>query len=501
MAEVHDECGIAGVWLREGNAAPQLYKMLLHLQNRGQLSAGLTTYSSKRGSLLRTYKNLGTVNEVFRTRNERTGELFSRLSGEAGIGHVRYSTFGKASRCYAHPFERKHGRKDRWFSFCFNGNIANYPELKRQLLSSDEYHLMYDSDTEIIMHYLARALDSASGKPNLREVFAGLAGAFDGAYSLAYLDAEGRLAAVRDPCGIRPLCYAVEPDRILFASESVALANLGCGEIRSLGPGEMLLAEGGAARVERFSLPIRKAHCMFEYVYFANVASTIEGRAVYQARVNLGKEMAKEETLAVNAEEYVAVSVPDSSKPFGEGYAFALGLPHREGLVRNRFIGRTFIEESERADKVKNKFSMVREVIEGKKVILLDDSIVRGTTSRQLISYLRQGGAREVHLRVSCPPIVSPCFYGVDMSTFSELVASRFAAPGKEMDSEATAHLASELGADSLIYQKLEKLPAAIGLPAEELCMGCLTGQYPTPAGQRLCASARGITRAYEVRG
>lgn len=493
--EIHDECGVVGACLfdTDGDALPLLYRMLLHLQNRGQLSSGISTYSERRNSLLETYKQLGTVNEVFRTkRSSESKSLFERYAGRVGIGHVRYSTFGNLDREYAHPFDRPHGIKSKWYSFCFNGNIANYHELKASLLEKGNYHFSYNSDSEIIMHYLARELDAfdhSDGKlPDLREVFRRLSERFDGAYSLAYLDAEGRLAAIRDPLGLRPLCYSMDSEKVLFASESVALKNLGCRNIRSLGPGEILIVENNRGRVERYRHSPRRAHCMFEFIYFANVASAIEGRSVYVARSNLGREMTRLETEDVNPEEYVVISVPDSSKPFGDGYAYALGLPHREGLVRNRFIGRTFIEGSARKEKVKDKFSIIKEVIEGKKVLLMDDSIVRGTTSKELVEFIRkEGGAREVHFRVSCPPVVSPCFYGIDMSSFSELIAFRFHSDiGRDIDGAACRQMAAEIGADSLIYLKLDSVPRAIGLPKEELCMACINGEYPTPCGEKL---------------
>lgn len=497
--EIHDECGVVGAYFfdPEGDVMPLLYKMLLHLQNRGQLSSGITTYSKKRSKLLKTYKQIGTVNEVFLTKDSKEARgLFRKYAGRVGIGHVRYSTFGKAEKEYAHPFERPHGIKSKWYSFCFNGNIANYNVLKEKLLENENYHLTYNTDSEIIMHYLARELDgfnhSKEKLPDLRELFSRLSSKFDGAYSLAYLDAEGRLVALRDPLGLRPLCYSRDSEKVLFASESVALKNLGCKNIQSLHPGEILIVEGNSVRIENYAASPRRAHCMFEYIYFANVASTIEGKSVYVVRANLGREMAKLETETVNPEDYVVVSVPDSSKPFGEGYAYALGLPHREGLVRNRFTGRTFIEESGRREKVKNKFSIIREVIRGKKVLLMDDSIVRGTTSQQLVKFLREmGEVKEIHFRVSCPPIVSPCFYGIDMSSFSELIASRFHHNiGRDMEEEACRKMAAEIGADTLIYMKLEGIPRAIGIPKEGLCMACINGEYPTPYGETLCKIA-----------
>jgi len=492
MADVHDECGIAGVFTKkkDKNVAPLLYKMLLSLQNRGQLSAGISTYSEGRDALIRTYKELGTVNEVFQTKDENcTNRIFREHAGHIGIGHVRYSTFGLSNRDYAHPFERYHGRKYKWFSFCFNGNLANFDELRRKLLEKKDYHLIYNSDTEIIMHYIAQELclyDFTGKLPDLAGIFANLSKKFDGAYSIAYMDAEGRLAAIRDPHGIKPLCYSMDDDKIAFASEDVALKQLGLKRIMPVPPGEMLIIENNDARTIRYSDEKKKAHCMFEYVYFANAASNIEGRSVYESRFNLGREMAGHERLEVNPEDFIAISVPDSSKPFGEGYAYALGLPHKEGLLRNRFVGRTFIEGNGRQDKIKDKFSILPDVIKGKKVILLDDSIIRGNTSKMLVDYIRkEGGAKEIHLRVSCPPVISPCFYGIDMSTLAELVAYKFKESGQFGQKQAD-ELGKELGVDSLVFQETDDLVKAIGLKKEDLCLACLDSKYPTEHGERL---------------
>ncbi|MBT6821498.1 amidophosphoribosyltransferase [archaeon] len=499
--EIHDECGIAGVYFFNGsqtkNVVPYLYKMLLNLQNRGQLSAGISTYSDNRSNIVNTYKEIGTVNEVFHTKDvEETKKIFEKYDGRIGIGHVRYSTFGLPSRSYAHPFERKHGRKCKWFSFCFNGNIANFNELKFKLMEKKEYHMIYNSDTEIILHYLSVEIgnllynnNEENKIPDLKELFSNISKKFDGAYSLAYMDAEGRLAAVRDPLGIRPLCYSIDDEKVMFASESVALSHVGCKNIKSLEPGEILIAENNEVKIERYTSNGKKAHCMFEYIYFSNIASTIENRSVYEVRTYLGKELAKLEYLPVNPNEYVVVSVPDSSKPFGEGYAYYFGLPHKEGLVRNRFVGRTFIEGNGRKDKIKNKFSLIKEVIKGKKVLLMDDSIIRGNTSKNLIDYLRkEGGAKEIHLRISCPAVVSPCFYGIDMSTISELIASKYVKNvGENIDKESSAKLAKELGADSILYQNIENIPNAIGIPRKKLCMACIDGKYPTEQGKKLC--------------
>jgi len=493
MDEIHDECGIAAVSLKKnGKALFYLYRLLLNLQNRGQLSAGVTTYNKNRPQLINTYRNMGTVNEVFKTSSiQKSMDIFKWYSGNKGIGHVRYATFGSDNRTYAQPFERKHGRMWKWFSFCFNGNLVNFEELKKPLAEKTEYHFILNNDTEIIMHYLAREL-KGSRKPPLLNVFRNISRKFDGAYNIAFIDAYGDLVICRDPLGFRPLCYAIEDGNLFAASESNALINVGLHNFKSLEPGKLIRIQNGDIKIERFAASKRKAHCMFEWVYFANVSSVLDERSVYLARTNLGKELAKLEKENIS-KEHIVVPVPDTAKAAGDAFAYELGLPSMEGLIRNRFVGRTFIEGSKRDDKVLNKYTVIKEILKGKKVLLVDDSIVRGTTSKRIVSFLKGvGGAKEVHLRVTCPPIKSPCFYGIDMSTVSELLVPAYE---KKLDPENISDevcdkIAKDMGADSLVYQTIPGLVRSIGLPKENLCLGCLTGKYPTPCGRAMHCKA-----------
>ncbi len=485
--EIRDECGIAAVSLKkDGKALFYLYRLLLNLQNRGQLSAGVTTYSKERPQLINTYRNIGTVNEVFRTSNvQRSMELFRKYAGNKGIGHVRYATFGTDDRAYAQPFERKHGRLWKWFSFCFNGNLVNFDELKKPLVEKTEYHFILNNDTEIIMHYLARELKGYK-KPSLRPLFHNLSNKFDGAYNISFIDAYGDLAVCRDPLGFRPLCYGIKDGDLFAASESNALTNIGVHNFKSLEPGKLIRVQNGSIKVERFAKSKRKAHCMFEWVYFANVGSVLDGKSVYVTRTRLGKELAKLETGKID-KDCIVVPVPDTAKAAGDAYAFELGAPSMEGLIRNRYVGRTFIEGTKREDKVANKYTVVKEILKGKKVLLVDDSIVRGTTSKQIVTFLKKiGGAKEVHIRVTCPPIKAPCFYGIDMSTVGELLISKYE---KKLDPEKISDkicskIARDLGADSLIYQTIPGLVRSIGLNQKDLCLACLNGKYPTPCGR-----------------
>jgi amidophosphoribosyltransferase len=490
--EVHDECGIAGVYLKPNGSAVNkglfyLYKLLLNLQNRGQLSAGITTYNRERRQLLDTYRNIGTVNEVFQTsRAEKSKSIFKRYSGHKGIGHVRYATSGSNEKMYAQPFERHHGRLWKWFSFCFNGNLVNYPELRKALESKKEYHFILENDTEIIMHYISREL-SGSTKPSMETVFGNLARKFEGAHNIALVNAMGEMAISRDPLGFRPLCYSIKDGRMFAASESNALVNCGCNTFKSLQPGEMIHVQNGSIKVKRCAKCPRKAHCMFEWVYFANVSSILDGKSVYVTRTNLGKELAKLETETIT-EDHIVVPVPDSARAAGDSVAYELGAPLKEGLMRNRFVGRTFIEGSSRRDKVSSKYTMIKEVLKGKKVILVDDSIVRGATTEQLVKSLKEdAGVKEVHVRVSCPPIMGPCFYGIDMSTVNELIAPRFMKEVEDsMPEKVSGKMASYLGADSVIYQTIPGLVRSIGLPKNELCMACLDRNHPAETGKRL---------------
>jgi amidophosphoribosyltransferase len=536
MGELFHECGVAAVYHAAGRKVSDLApipgdldsiarlipRMLLDMQNRGQLAAGMTSFRPDRQALLETHKELGTVAEAFRLNHRAKFEaIMAEHDGPAAIGHVRYATCGAEDKSYAQPFERAHGRKAKWFAFAFNGQLANYHELKDELLRQGDYHLKRDTDTEIIMHSIAHELQDEGPEADWAAVFGRLARRFDGAYNIVLLSAKGELVVARDPLGIRPLCIGHdgeddgETPGPLFAaaSESVPLANLGFQGIRSLEPGTLAVVNERGVRIERFAPRRNPAFCFFEWIYFANVASTLDDRSVYVSRANLGKELAALEDVAIDSDTIV-VPVPDTAKAAADAMAYALGLPSVEGLMRNRYVGRTFIEGSaDRATKVRVKYTPLPEVMSGKRVLLVEDSIVRSTTMRALVNEIRtRGGAREIHLRVACPPIVAPCYYGIDMSTRDELVAPQFAdLPGDRLSPAAMQRLAEELGADSLRYLPVESLARSIDLPESRLCRACVTGTYPTPTGQHLYqidgmrdesyhANGAGGIRAYERR-
>lgn len=507
MSELYHECGVAAIYHLPGQGeSPMcleggpmeisrlLPRMLQDIQNRGQLAAGMTTYNPNRSLLLDTMKDIGTVSEVFRLSHRGKHEsLMEHYAGSAAIGHVRYATCGQDDRSYAQPFERQHIHKHKWFSFCFNGQLANYGELRDRLTREGDHHLARDTDTEIIMHELGRQLSEiGSGNRSLIEVFQAASSQFDGAYALALLNAKGEMLIARDPLGIKPMCYAIEGPLFAAASESVALLNLSFSResIKSLPPGHAILVTPDGIRIERFTEAVPPKHCFFEWIYFANVASTLDDRSVYLSRTQLGVELAnleRAEGVVPIDENTIVVPVPDTSKAAADSMAFQLGIPSREGLIRNRYSGRTFIEGGRaRKAKAASKYTPLREVLEGKRVFLVEDSIVRSTTMKVLLNRIRDlGGAKEIHVRVACPPIVAPCFYGIDMSTIDELFAPRFLENGI-LTRKGEEAMAAQLGCDSLRYLPIESISRAIQLPPDHLCRACITGNYPTPFGTKL---------------
>src|SRR5688572_22910679 len=356
MSDIYHECGIAAVYHLPGEPHPLcpeggpeeasrlLPRMLLDIQNRGQLAAGMTSFNPGRDQLLATHKDVGSVTEAFRLSHAgKSDSLMRDYAGRAAIGHVRYATCGAEDKSYAQPFERPHIEKRKWFAFGFNGQLANFQELKEKLLSEADHHLARENDTEIIMHEISREM-SGDRRPSLVEVMRSVSRRFDGAYSLVLLNAQGDMLVARDPLGIKPLCYAKEGNLFAAASESVALLNLGFQpeSIRSLPPGEAITITGGKFEIQPFSKSERRAHCYFEWIYFANVASTLDDRSVYLSRTALGDELARQER-ALNLFDYedgntIVVPVPDTAKAAADGMAFELGIPSVEGLIRNRYV-------------------------------------------------------------------------------------------------------------------------------------------------------------------
>jgi amidophosphoribosyltransferase len=458
-----ESCGIFGIYSFSGEqVAPYVYKGLIALQHRGQDSAGMAVFDGKK---VRSHKGIGQVDDVF-----RKGSL-EKMPGAIGIGHVRYPTVGECTVADAQPMCLKAGEG---IALAHNGNVANFGSLRRSL---EERKWKFDStcDAEGILKEFASAYRE---KKDIFEAAKACMETIDGAYSVVMI-VDGKLVAMRDPYAIKPICYSQTKECFAVASESVAFDIDRLPLSGFLEPGEvMVVSEAG--RVERRVLKrVRQAHCMFEYVYFARPDSNLDGKLVYEARVELGRRLAK--TAPVQAD--IVIPVPDTARPAALGYSQASGIELVEGLIKNRYVGRTFImgSQSKREDAVRLKLNAVVPLVEGKKVVLVDDSIVRGTTSGPIVKLLRDAGAKEIHVRITCPPIVGPCFYGIDLPTYKELVAVE----------HSVDEICKLIGADSLAYQKIEELVAAIGMPKEELCLGCLTEKYPTPLGKKLCVQLK----------
>ena len=516
MGRLKEECGIVAVYQmgrgNEGNVYPMVVRGLLELQNRGQLSAGITTYNPTRNRILQTHKDLGTVHEVFRLHTPHKSRLLmEEYGGIAAIGHNRYATSGTADSANAQPFERVHGRMWKWFAIAFNGNLANYDQLKSDL-ETHGYHVTYHSDTEVMMHYINREM-RGDDPPDFAEMFHTLSSIFDGAYNIAFINAAGELVVMRDPLGIKPLCYAVQDNLLLVASESVVHHNLNIPNVKSLEPGEMIVANRDGYRVERYWPKQKSQYCFFEWIYFSNLATNLEGRSVYRVRTDVGRELAEMELERANRAREdppgeMVISVPETANTVASAFGYHLGLPVVNGLIRNRYVGRTFIDGVNRHDSIRMKFTPLTDILEGRNIFLVDDTLVRGTTLKTVVSILKERGkAREVHVRIGSPPVMAPCFYGIDMPTVGELFAPRYfndegngkgkakSKGGKKNGpSENGARfdpsprmlrkMADTLGADSLSYLSQERLIKAVGLPQDHLCKACLDSNYPTPAGE-----------------
>jgi amidophosphoribosyltransferase len=450
----HDECGVFGVF-GHPEAANLTYLGLYALQHRGQESAGIV---SSTGTDLYMHKAMGEVEEIFQPR------VLSKLPGSSAIGHTRYSTAGDKALLNVQPImiDCNKGK----MAVAHNGNLTNASDWRRKLEHRGSI-FQTNSDTEVIVHLVAR-----SQARNLSAALGDALNQVEGAYSLVVLTAD-ELYAVRDPRGFRPLALGrIEghdgEDTWLVASETCAFDLLNAQYMREIEPGEMLRISRAGLESIRFSPPKPHQYCIFEHVYFSRPDSTVFGRSVNESREMLGRLLAREHPVEAD----MVVPIPDSGVPAAIGFALESKIPFRMGLIRNHYIGRTFIEPSQaiRNFGVKLKLNPVRSLIAGKRVVLIDDSIVRGTTSRKLVRMVREAGAKEVHMRISCPPTVSPCYYGVDTPTKEELIAS----------SNTPEEIRKYLGADSLGYLSLPGLRQAVNDTEGKFCTSCYTGVYPT---------------------
>ncbi|MFQ5840276.1 MAG: amidophosphoribosyltransferase [Candidatus Methylomirabilales bacterium] len=449
MDKFREECGIVGIF-GHPEAANLAYLGLYALQHRGQESAGI---AASNGKAIHLEKAMGLVADVF------TEARLKRLHGHLAIGHVRYSTTGSSQLRNAQPFLAGHHRG--MVAVAHNGNLVNAAKM-RVALEADGAIFSSTSDTEVILHLLAR---SRAGGLVAGAVEA--LGQLSGAYSLVVMDEEC-LLGIRDPHGFRPLSLGRLQDAYVLASESCAFDLIGATFVRDINPGEFLLIDREGAH-SVFPFPQGEARqCIFEHVYFARPDSLVFGQNVARVRKELGRRLAQE----APAEADIVIAVPDSGVYAALGYSQEARIPYEQGMVRNHYVGRTFIEPRAaiRHFGVKIKLNAVRETLEGKRVVVVDDSIVRGTTSRKIVSMLRGGGAREVHMRISSPPTTWPCYYGIDTPTRRELIAS----------SHSAEEIRRYIRADSLAYLSHEGLLAAAG-KEEGYCSACFTGRYPVP--------------------
>lgn len=454
-----EECGVFGIFAPGQDVARLTYYGLYALQHRGQESAGMAVAD---GKTIHLHKGMGLVPEVF---NETR---LDNLNGYLAIGHVRYSTTGSSQPINAQPlvFRYAGGR----LGLAHNGNITNVAELRSQLLSSGSV-FQSTNDTEVVVNLIARynqnTLEDAMMKCMID---------IKGAYSLVIL-AEDKLIALRDPFGFRPLCLGeLSGGGYVVASESCALDIVGARLIRDIMPGEIVTIDGNGISSRQTLQVGRRAHCIFEYIYFARPDSLIDGYYVNQVRRKMGHQLAREYTVEAD----IVIPVPDSGTAAARGYAEASGIPFEEGLMKNRYVGRTFIQPTQeiRALGVRLKLNPVREVLEGKRVVMVDDSIVRGTTSNKLVAMLRDFGAKEVHMCLSSPPVIRSCFYGIDTSNEKELIAAN----------KSPEEIREIIGADGLHYITLDGMLEIFGDYRKNFCTACFSGEYPVDVSKiRAC--------------
>lgn len=448
-----EECGVFGIF-GHPEAANLAYLGLYALQHRGQESAGICTSD---GETLHCRKGMGLVAERF------TESVMRELPGPMAIGHTRYSTTGQSARLNAQPFYVECSKGQ--LAVAHNGNFTNAIDIRRELEMSGSI-FQATSDTEVVLHLMAR-----SREPRLKHALRESLLRMEGAFSLALL-AKDRLIVARDQRGFRPMAFGQLEHNgrtaYVFASETCAFDLIGATYIDDVQPGEMILVDAEGLHREQFAPALRSCHCVFEHVYFSRPDSLVFGRSVQDSRDMLGRLLARESPVPAD----VVIPVPDSGVPAAIGYSGESGIRFQMGLIRNHYVGRTFIEPKQaiRDFGVKLKLNPVRQMIEGQRVILVDDSLVRGTTSKKIVRMVRQAGAKEVHLRISCPPTISPCYYGVDTPDKQELIAS-----WQSVDS-----IREYVEADSLAYLSIEGLKKAVSDTRDTYCYACYTGDYPT---------------------
>ncbi len=455
---LHEECGVFGIYdIAGGDVAHTIYYGLLSLQHRGQESCGIavSNTSDPRGKVL-SNKGMGLVNEVF------TGDDVDKLPGNIGVGHVRYSTAGSSTRENAQPLVLEYVKGT--LALAHNGNLTNSPELRENLAYTGAI-FQTTIDSELIAYLVARErIESESVEEAVGKAMKKL----HGAYSLVIMSPR-KLIGARDPFGFRPLVIGKRDSAYVFASETCALDTIGAEYVRDVEPGEIVTvnSEGEIISDHSNCLPKdRHGHCIFEYIYFARPDSTLDGISVYESRIKAGKYLYEDDPIEAD----VVAGVPESGNVAALGYSMASGIPFGQVFVKNSYIGRTFIKpgQKRREDSVMVKLNAMRNAVEGKRVVIVDDSIVRGTTSDRIISMLREAGAKEVHMRISSPPFLWPCFFGTDVPAREQLIAFE----------RTIEEIREKIGADTLSYLKLERLGDIVSNKIN-ICRGCFTGTYP----------------------
>jgi amidophosphoribosyltransferase len=457
---VHDACGVCGIFARGEDVARPTYFALYALQHRGQESAGIAVSD---GTELRVYKQMGLLSQIF------TEEILAGLPGYLSVGHTRYSTTGSSVVYNAQPLLANSSLGA--FALAHNGNLVNTEALREQL--APEESRTAESDSDVIAKLIA-ALDHGNMEERIADVMQRCIGAFS-----IVLASEHQLFGFRDPWGVRPLCVGRYGDGWMLASESCALHTVGAEFVREVEPGEIIIIDERGMRARTVATAHKPANCIFEYIYFSRPDTIYKGQELYLARYRMGRAVAREHPVEAD----VVIGVPDSATAAAIGYADESGLPYIEGLMKNRYIGRTFIspDQNLRAQGVKLKFNPLIANLRGKRVVLVDDSIVRGTTTRQLVAMLRRAGAAQVHVRLTCPPMRHPCFLGVDTATYEQLIAANMSVP----------EICKVINADSLGYLSEEGLVTSTGRPRSDFCMGCFTGRYPKGIHEELAGKVR----------
>lgn len=468
LDKLHEECGVFGMYSHKENVALNIYWGLYALQHRGQESCGIAVSN---GSDMQIKLGMGLVPDVFQ-------DGVGSLDGHMGIGHVRYSTTGSSMSYNIQPLKVYYEGGN--LALSHNGNIVNAGQLRRKLMNDGAF-FKTTVDSEVVLSLISR-----SSAEKIEDKVKEAVNQVKGAYSFLILN-DDKLIAVRDPYGFRPLCLGKMDSGWVVASESCALDLVGAEFVRDVKPGEMLIIEDDNAEPRSIMFADRQpelpAFCVFEYVYFARTDSVIDGQNIYMARVNMGRQLARE-TKDINAD--IVISVPDSGTGAAVGYGLESGIPFLEGLTKNRYVGRTFIQptQKQRLNAVRLKLNPVVDVVKGKSVVMVDDSIVRGTTSGKIVKLLKEAGAREVHVCISSPPVMEPCYYGIDTSVRKELIAS----------THTTEEIRKKIGADSLHYISLDGMRKAIGnIKPECMCCACFNGNYPDNAEKDLSQGSKYI--------